>query len=199
MTGTTRTASSTAVLEEVHLTAFKSFRDATLPILPLTVLTGRNNSGKSNALDGIEVLSRLASGEEIGDALDGRRREGGPVRGGSRGCVPHGASTFTLGCTVRVEGEPARHYRLELTVQVEPELRIEQERLQGLGPTLEANRAEWHDLLWTLPKVASVVPGQYAEVFTGAGQLRRKTAEKFCTVLSMVRDGKAPWRLHVFS
>src|SRR5215475_6823592 len=58
MTGTTRTTRSTAVLEEVHLTAFKSFQNATLPILPLTVLTGRNNSGKSNALDGIEVLSR---------------------------------------------------------------------------------------------------------------------------------------------
>jgi predicted ATPase len=94
MTGTTRTASSTAVLKEVHLTAFKSFRNATLPILPLTVLTGRNNSGKSNALDGIEVLSRLAGGEDLGDALDGRRREGGPARGGSRGCVPHGLKSF---------------------------------------------------------------------------------------------------------
>ncbi|WP_322751176.1 MULTISPECIES: AAA family ATPase, partial [unclassified Frankia] len=65
-----------AVLRELRLTAFKSFAGATLPLAPLTVLTGRNSSGKSNALDGIEVLARLAGGEDLADALDGRRREG---------------------------------------------------------------------------------------------------------------------------
>src|SRR5262249_39340945 len=119
MTGTRRTASSTAVLEAVHPTAFQSFPDAAIPIPPPHVLTGRNNSGKSNALDGIEVLSRLASGEEVGDALDGRRREGGPVRGGSRGCAPHGATSFELGCSVRAESAAGlAPYRLDVTVQV---------------------------------------------------------------------------------
>jgi AAA domain, putative AbiEii toxin, Type IV TA system len=65
-------------VREVRLTAFKSYRDAVLPLDAVTVLTGRNSSGKSNALDGIEVLGRLASGEDLADALDGRRREDGP-------------------------------------------------------------------------------------------------------------------------
>jgi predicted ATPase len=169
MTGTTRAAPMTAVLEEIYLTAFKSFRNAVLPILPLTVLTGRNSSGKSNALDGIEVLSRLASGEELGDALDGRRREGGPVRGGSRGCVPHGRKSFKLGCSVRVArgtGRLARRYRLDVEVQVEPELRILHEHLRGPGPALESGVIEQRDLLWTRPPTADDA-GLYAEIFNG--------------------------------
>ncbi|MFE9392098.1 AAA family ATPase [Streptomyces sp. NPDC006784] len=67
------------------MTEFKTFRDAVLPLEPLTLLIGRNSSGKSNALDGLDVLSRLAEGEEIRDALDGRRRDTGAVRGGLEG------------------------------------------------------------------------------------------------------------------
>ncbi|MEV7779697.1 AAA family ATPase [Kitasatospora sp. NPDC088351] len=49
-------------MTEVRLTAFKTFHDAVLPLTPLTLLIGRNSSGKSNALDALEVLSRLAQG-----------------------------------------------------------------------------------------------------------------------------------------
>jgi AAA domain, putative AbiEii toxin, Type IV TA system len=96
------TTSARAELISVRLTRFKSFADAELPLGDLTVLTGRNSSGKSNALDAIEVLARLAEGEDLADALDGRRREGGPIRGGSAGCAPHGETEFSLGCTVRL-------------------------------------------------------------------------------------------------
>ena len=75
------------VVTELRLTAFKSFRDAVLRFQPITILIGQNGAGKSNILDGLEVLSRLALGETLADALDSRRREGGPIRGGSRGCA----------------------------------------------------------------------------------------------------------------
>lgn len=78
----------TGRISELRLTAFKSFRDVTLPLAPLTVLIGRNGGGKSNALDALEVLSRLAKGAEIRDALDGVSRDAGPVRGGVEGCPP---------------------------------------------------------------------------------------------------------------
>ncbi len=124
-----------AELRSLRLTAFKSFRDVTVPIENLTVLTGRNSSGKSNVLDGIEVLSRLAGGEDLRDALDGRRREGGPIRGGSRGCAPHGLDYFALGCDVSL-GENT--YQYDVTVQVEPELRIIHERLLKRTPDPES-------------------------------------------------------------
>lgn len=117
-------------IEEVRLTAFKSFRGEALRLAPLTVLIGRNSSGKSNALDGLEVLSRLSRGEDITEALESRRSAAGPVRGGLAGCVPHGQSSFALGCTVRTQWGPVH---LDVTIQVEPEVQIVEERL--VGPT----------------------------------------------------------------
>ncbi|MET9953416.1 ATP-binding protein [Streptomyces sp. NPDC006339] len=122
-------------IEEVRLTAFKSFRDERFPLAPLTVLIGRNSSGKSNALDGLEVLSRLARGEDIIEALESRRSSSGPVRGGLTGCVPHGSDRFSLGCTVRTEDGPID---LDVTIQVEPEVQIIEERLTG--PTANGQR-----------------------------------------------------------
>lgn len=137
-------ASPRAELTSVRLTRFKSFADAELPLGDLTVLTGRNSSGKSNALDAIEVLARLAEGEDLVDALDGRRREGGPVRGGSAGCAPHGETEFSLGCTVRL-GEETFDY--DLTVQVSPDLRVLAERLYGPCPMLLSGGTRYGPLL----------------------------------------------------
>lgn len=150
-------------VEEVWLTAFKSYRDAVLPLGDITVLTGRNGSGKSNALDGLEVLSRLASGEELGDALDGRRREGGPVRGGSRGCPPHGESEFQLGCVV---ADGSHRYSLEVRVQVEPELRVVHEVLTGPGTARSSGVVDYRDLLRTRESTPDS-PGLVGNVFNG--------------------------------
>jgi len=86
-------------IEELRLTRFKSFRDAVLPLRDLTLLVGRNGSGKSNAIDGLQVLAKLALGEDIRDAIEGSRREGSEVRGGARGCAPFGEHMFELGWT----------------------------------------------------------------------------------------------------
>ncbi|MEU7467156.1 AAA family ATPase [Streptomyces sp. NPDC044984] len=68
-------------LEEVRLTSFKSFTEQRLPLQDLTVMIGRNGSGKSNALDGLMVLSRLALGEPVRD-VPGRVTD---HRGGTTG------------------------------------------------------------------------------------------------------------------
>jgi AAA domain, putative AbiEii toxin, Type IV TA system len=115
-----------SVIEEVRLTSFKSFRNSVLPLEPFTLLVGRNGSGKSNALDGLWTLSRLASGEDIRDALDGGR-EGPAVRGGVIGCAPFGEPSFTLGCSVRTGEEVVA---LDVTVQVEPVVQVINEQLQ---------------------------------------------------------------------
>ncbi|MCX5237526.1 AAA family ATPase [Streptomyces prunicolor] len=118
-----------ATVSEVRLTRFKTFRDAVLPLEPLTVLIGRNSSGKSNALDGLDVLSRLAWGEDVRGALDGRHRDIGAVRGGLEGCPPHGSDIFELGCTVDTPwGAPAM---LDVAVRVRPDVRIISEQLSG--------------------------------------------------------------------
>lgn len=99
------------------------------------MLIGRNSSGKSNALDGLEVLARLAEGDDLVDALDGRRRENGTVRGGSQGCAPHGLNYFRLGCRVESNGN---HFDYEVKIEVEPELRIVREWLSGPGVAVKS-------------------------------------------------------------
>jgi len=96
-----------------------------LPLEELTLVVGRNGSGKSNALDGLWALARLASGDDVRDALDGGR-DGPSVRGGAAGCAPFGESTFSLGCTVRTG---AQRVRLDVTVQVEPMVQVVAETL----------------------------------------------------------------------
>lgn len=124
-------------IRELRLTSFKSFRGASLPLGGTTILTGRNSSGKSNALDGLEVLARLAGGDDLADALDGRRREGGTVRGGSAGCAPHGENRFDLGCSIEFDGGT---YHYDLGVEVAPDLRIVSEKLIGPGRAIKSGR-----------------------------------------------------------
>ncbi|MEV6978700.1 ATP-binding protein [Kitasatospora sp. NPDC093806] len=125
------------IVDEVRLTSFKSYRRATLPLAPLTVLHGPAGVGKSNALDGLAVLSRLALGEGIGESLDGLPGATGPlatrVRGGLAGCVPHGRNAFILGCTVRSADGPIE---LEVVVRTDGPVRIAREQLTLDGRTL---------------------------------------------------------------
>ncbi len=118
--------SSPAFLEELRLTRFKSFSDAVLPLGDLTLLVGRNGSGKSNALEGLETLALLAQGEDIRDSIDGSRLSGTAIRGGVSGCAPYGETSFEIGCTVCSGSEILR---LDVAIQTEPDVQILSERL----------------------------------------------------------------------
>ena len=53
------------MLDAITLENFKSYRKARLPLAPLTVLIGANASGKSNAIEGVRLLSLLAHGQRL--------------------------------------------------------------------------------------------------------------------------------------
>lgn len=61
------------MIKSISFKNWKSFRDATLYIDPLTVLIGTNASGKSNVLDGLQFLSRLTQGKTIETAMKADR------------------------------------------------------------------------------------------------------------------------------
>ena len=50
---------------------FKSFEKAELNLEALTTLIGTNSSGKSNAIEGIAILAKAATGIELNTILDG--------------------------------------------------------------------------------------------------------------------------------
>ncbi|MFG1750567.1 AAA family ATPase [Streptosporangium sandarakinum] len=149
-------------LTELRLTEFKTFRDATLPLGGMTTLIGRNSSGKSNALDGLEVLSRLASGADLVDALDSRRGDEGPLRGGMEGCPPHGSDRFRLGCTLISTDRLDRGYfqvLLDVTVQVHPEPEILGETLVGISEDHRSTRNPQGRMIHDLLRTADAQPG----------------------------------------
>lgn len=132
-------------LEELRLTEFKSFWGASLPLSEFTLLIGRNGSGKSNALDALVVLSRLATGGDIRAALEGSRSDQEPIRGGAEGCAPWDQDSFSLGCRIRT-GDEAVDY--EVVVNVRPDVRISSERLIAAdGLKLGGTRLDGKELL----------------------------------------------------
>ena len=116
------------VLKQVRFQGWKSFRDATLHIDPLTVLIGANASGKSNALDGLQLLHRLSLGTELEVALSGNESLA-PLRGGAEWAVLHGQTRFTMEVTVQGE-EKHTAYRYGITIDTDPRVEFRDEWLQ---------------------------------------------------------------------
>lgn len=58
------------MIRRVHITGYKSLRDVTVRLRPLTVLFGPNAAGKSNFLDALQLLSRTVSARTLGEAFD---------------------------------------------------------------------------------------------------------------------------------
>lgn len=63
---------------------FKSFEKAELSLEAITSLIGTNSSGKSNAIEGIQILAESAAGLELSVILDGTRNHNSHVRGGAK-------------------------------------------------------------------------------------------------------------------
>jgi predicted ATPase len=116
-------------LKSIRLHPFKSYEDATFLIEPLTVIIGRNASGKSNALDAFEILGRLARGVEVRDALDGRVDGMAPIRGGALGAPPVGSREHLFRFSLEIEDEDHGDIRLEVAIATDPQPRIVEERL----------------------------------------------------------------------
>ena len=75
------------MLKRVHVTGYKSLADVEVKLEPLTVLFGPNAAGKSNFLDALQLLSKIATSRTLKDAFDSPYR-GKPLesfRIGSKG------------------------------------------------------------------------------------------------------------------
>jgi predicted ATPase len=82
-----------------YLENFKSYKKATLPLAPLTLLIGANASGKSNAIEGLRLLSGIARGQYLTDVFRALQKEEA-VRGTLKDLIYQSHSTFTLGCSL---------------------------------------------------------------------------------------------------
>jgi len=114
------------MLTEVGFSNFRSFTDATLKLGPVTLLIGANASGKSNAIEGLRLLSWLATGRRLVDIVHAIRSGEELVRGTVNDLPRRGERS--LGFRWKVEGAEYPDAMLEIALD-EDELRIVQEKL----------------------------------------------------------------------
>ncbi len=75
---------------------FKSYKDATLPLSPLTLLIGANASGKSNAIEAFRFLSWVAGGERLSTLKNRVNDSDKVVRGSIRDLAFNSMEQFAL-------------------------------------------------------------------------------------------------------
>ncbi|WP_309896577.1 ATP-binding protein [Archangium sp.] len=140
---------------------FKSFEDASLRLFnPFAVLIGKNGSGKSNAIEGVELLAQIAHGRPLYEVTDiGRGTGGFQVRGGLAACPRTGKEAFGLRFSARfgLNAEAAKPVDYQVYVQPLPEPRILRERLEFDGQLLfDANLQKTRSGLLSVHYVSSL-------------------------------------------
>jgi predicted ATPase len=61
------------MIQRVEIQGYKSLRDVTIHLQPLTVIFGPNAAGKSNLFDVLALLSRIVQGQPLNLAFEGHR------------------------------------------------------------------------------------------------------------------------------
>ncbi|PHM09399.1 AAA family ATPase [Nostoc sp. 'Peltigera malacea cyanobiont' DB3992] len=115
------------MLKQLILENWKSFRYAELPLDPLTVLIGTNASGKSNVVEALEFLQRIARGENIEAALAGDKTLPS-IRGGVEWAAKNGEKEFTLKILV-ADNDGKVDYLYRITLKTKPTINSLTERI----------------------------------------------------------------------
>ncbi len=120
-----------ARFERVTLRDFKSYREATLHLAPLTLLVGANASGKSNAIEAIRILAWLARGQRLDAITLSVQTSDVGIRGRVQDLVFKDVNSFEIGCELS-DMQGWDRLRLEIGTKEEA-LRILNETIEGSG------------------------------------------------------------------
>ena len=89
------------MLNRIHIKGYKSLQDVEVKLSPLTLLFGPNSAGKSNFLDSLQLLSKMATSQTLNEAFDPPYR-GKPLEsftlgeGGLRGLMEQERLVFSI-------------------------------------------------------------------------------------------------------
>jgi predicted ATPase len=125
------------MIRKFRLKNFKSYLDTDLPIAPLTVMIGANASGKSNAIEGLRLLSWVAQGNRLGTVRYAVLEQQHAIRGRIRDLAFRNADHFSLGVETVYQAEDDslndllhwESYEISLERRMEEDLHIKDERL----------------------------------------------------------------------
>ncbi len=165
------------MLKELRLVNWKSFRDATLYVDPLTVMIGMNASGKS----------RLASGTSLSTAIAGDAEIPG-LRGGLEWVARQPERAFTLEVLVESEDEAGTDYRYAITIAVKgTRAELVAESLERLKYRPRSERPFERKLFFTKPSGGSPEPGIATYFYTATkGPGKRLDLNRSYAILTQV-------------
>ena len=140
------------------LTDFKNFAYAELDLFePLTVLLGRNGSGKTNLIEGVELFATLVRGVPFNEITDIDRGGSFELRGGLRSCVRFGSETLGLRFDRALVGDQPVDYFIEIATRGKNDVQLAVEELRIGGRLLFAARNSGEELMRV--KYANFSPG----------------------------------------
>jgi predicted ATPase len=149
------------MLKKLILENWKSFRYAELPLDPLTVLIGTNASGKSNVVEALEFLQRIANGEHIEAALAGNKTLPS-IRGGVEWAARKPETNFIL--QVLVSGyDDNQDYLYSITVETGKITQVIDESLILLTYKSNENEEVVQEKLFQTNKPSSNTPSIVVE------------------------------------
>lgn len=103
------------MIKSIKLKNWKSYEESILYIDSLMIVIGTNSSGKSNAIDALIFLSRIASGVGVFQAIGGDVNLSS-LRGGMDWVCRKGTNFFTIEVVMEYE---ENEYEYSITVEVE--------------------------------------------------------------------------------
>lgn len=115
------------MIKKLTLENWKSFQKADLYLDPITVLIGKNASGKSNIIEAFDFLSRIARNETVVTALKGSSNILG-IRGGTEWATLKDEKEFSL--KVVIDGNKESDYLYNLTINSEQGLSLKTESMK---------------------------------------------------------------------
>ncbi len=101
------------MLKSFHLKNFKSYKDAEFNLSPITLIVGANASGKTNALEALRFMKRLAQGSRLDEIHQALNKRSPFIRGGVQGLFYLDASSFEMEF---VFGD-AEEYKLQIAIE----------------------------------------------------------------------------------
>lgn len=122
------------MLTQIKLRNFKSYRSGTLQLGRLTVLIGANASGKSNVIEALRLLGRIAEGERL-SLLGGSYKQDEIIfRGGVENLGYRGSKSFGLSC---VTTEPEwKDLSIDLSLGGDGDLHVTEEKITSRTSTV---------------------------------------------------------------
>lgn len=115
------------MLTQVKLKNFKSYRSGTLHLARLTVLIGANASGKSNVIEALRLLARIAEGERLSFIGTPYKQDESIFRGGVESLGYRGEKSFVISC---VTTEPEwKDFSINLSIGDDGDLHVVEEKI----------------------------------------------------------------------